>query len=108
ADLPHLFELFYQGDGAAGRTHGGLGIGLTLVKRLVEMHGGSIEAWSDGPGRGSRFVVRLRIRASQHPAAVTPHAGHAGPSRSRRILIADDNRDSADSMALLLRLGGND
>jgi len=105
--LPHLFDLFYQVDRTLGRTQGGLGIGLTLVKRLVEMHGGTIEAFSEGPGRGSTFVVRLPTLPSTSTLAPAPPAAGAA-SRPRRILIADDNRDSADLMAMLLRLGGNE
>ena len=105
--LPHLFNLFYQADAAKGRTHGGLGIGLTLVRRLVEMHGGTIEARSAGSNRGSEFVVRLPVL--DHVARRVPEPGAAtAPRRSRRILVADDNRDSADSMAMLLRLAGNE
>jgi PAS domain S-box-containing protein len=108
--LPHLFDLFYQADQSVGRTQGGLGIGLTLVKRLIEMHGGTIEAYSEGSGRGSRFVVRLPAVAPIETAAPAAAVYDApmGASRPRRILIADDNRDSADTMALLLRMGGNE
>jgi CheY-like chemotaxis protein len=83
--------------------------GLTLVRRLVEMHGGSVEARSDGPGRGSEFVVRLPLAAE---APAHPEAGRAGdhpaPRSTLRILVVDDNRDGADSLAEMLRLLGND
>src|SRR5439155_24793 len=106
--LPHLFDPFYQADRSLGRTHGGLGIGLTLVRRLVEMHGGTIEAVSDGPGCGSTFVVRLPALPREHSTEAAPHARRAVPRRPRRILIADDNQDSAEAMAMLLRLDGNE
>jgi len=105
--LPRLFDLFYQADRSMGRAQGGLGIGLTLVKRLVEMHGGSILAKSEGLGSGSRFEVRMPLLTSD------PHRERSGSEEKRltrpvRILIADDNRDSANSMARLLRWSGND
>ncbi|HEV3263804.1 MAG TPA: ATP-binding protein, partial [Gemmataceae bacterium] len=107
--LPRIFQMFSQVEGSLERSQGGLGIGLTLVKRLVEMHGGSIEARSEGPGRGAEFVLRLPAAVG---AAGPPPAGGNGeaaaPKSSLRILIVDDNRDSADSLVMLLRLMGND
>ena len=106
--LPNIFEMFMQGDQTLERTRGGLGIGLTLVRRLVEMHDGSIEARSGGPDEGSEFVVRLPLPAL---ARHEPPRG-AGPTAKVltgcRILVVDDNKDSADSLGMLLRLGGND
>jgi signal transduction histidine kinase len=107
--LPRVFDLFYQGgDRAAGRGHDGLGLGLTLVKRLVEMHGGSVEVASDGPGRGSRFGVRLPVHVS--PAHTRAFPAHPAPSAIGpwRVLIADDNRDSAESIAVLFQRDGHD
>jgi signal transduction histidine kinase/CheY-like chemotaxis protein len=108
--LAHAFDLFAQGPEALGRSQGGLGIGLALVRRLVEMHGGAVEAHSDGPGRGSEFVVRLPL--AQEPGAnVTPTADPqcAIPvPQSRRVLVVDDNKDAAETLALLLRLRGHD
>jgi PAS domain S-box-containing protein len=105
--LNSIFEMFMQVDRTAERSQGGLGIGLTLVKRLAEMHGGSIAARSDGEGHGSEFVVRLPVL--QIPPEVSSSATDAPAelSSQRRILIVDDNKDSADSLALLLEITGN-
>lgn len=105
--LKSIFDMFMQVDRSADRSQDGLGIGLTLVKRLAEMHGGSIEARSDGEGRGSEFVVRLPILSAP---SVAPHTGRDADSDaagSRRIVIVDDNLDSADSLAMLLEITGN-
>lgn len=106
--LPRIFDMFAQVDRALERAQGGLGIGLTLVKRLVEMHGGRIEAQSDGPGQGSEFIVRLPVATKR--AAPRPAAGQEppAPTSALRILIVDDNRDSADSLAMLLQFMGNE
>jgi PAS domain S-box-containing protein len=104
--LNSIFDMFMQVDRTAEHSQDGLGIGLTLVKRLVEMHGGSIEARSSGEGMGSEFVVCLPVlsgqtRATEDGAGVAPGATH------RRILIVDDNRDSAESLAMLLGITNN-
>jgi two-component system CheB/CheR fusion protein len=105
--MPHIFDLFVQADPGAGRSQGGLGLGLTLVKRLVEMHGGSVEASSDGEGKGSEFVIQMPLLpeteinasmlAAEKPLAETP----------KRILIADDNADTAEMLAMLLQMDGH-
>jgi PAS domain S-box-containing protein len=104
--LPRIFDMFMQVDGSTGRSQGGLGIGLTLVKRLVEMHGGTVEARSDGLGRGSEFAVRLRLAANARPESLNSGATPHQVLSPRRILVIDDNRDAADSLALLLRMLG--
>ena len=101
--LPQMFELFVQGDRSLARSEGGLGIGLTLVRSLTEMHGGSVTAASEGPGKGSEFTIRL-------PAAVRPEtrAGQAEPPAPgevhSRVLVVDDNLDLARGLARLLKL----
>jgi len=97
--LPRVFDLFVQATRALDRAHGGLGIGLTLVNRLIKLHGGSVEAHSAGLGQGSEFVVRLPVLREPPPAPPLPPP--AAPEISRRILIVDDNTDSARTMAML-------
>lgn len=108
--LPRIFDMFTQVDSALTHAQGGLGIGLTLVKRLVGMHGGTVTAGSAGHGQGSEFVVRLPILGAGTPPPLLPSAGldrDGFPGSSCRILVVDDNKDSAESLALFLRLIGN-
>ncbi len=108
--LPRVFEMFMQVDTSLERSVGGLGIGLTLVKNLAELHGGTVEVQSAGLGRGSEFVVRLPILSEEAKETPLPAAGEpaGAPPKARRILIVDDNRDSATSLATLLQLIGNE
>ncbi len=111
AGIPHdkidsIFDMFMQVDRSSERSQEGLGIGLTLVRRLVQMHGGSIEARSDGEGHGSEFIVRLPVIGK--PAVSAPRSDTAAESSTqRRVLIVDDNHDSADSLAMLFKITGN-
>jgi signal transduction histidine kinase/CheY-like chemotaxis protein len=108
--LAKIFDLFTQVDDSLDRSHGGLGIGLTLVRRLVEMHEGSVEAHSEGDGKGSEFVVRLPVREMQQALTNDDDSIDLGtlPPARLRILVVDDNVDAADSLAMVLRLHGHD
>ena len=105
--LKTIFDMFMQVEGTSDRSQGGLGIGLTLVKRLVEMHGGSIEARSTGEGMGSEFIVRLPVLSKPAVAAERDSDGQRATPTQRRVLIVDDNRDSADSLAMLMEITNN-
>jgi len=109
--LGRIFELFTQVDCSLDRSQGGLGIGLALVRAVVSLHGGSVQAYSDGLGKGSEFVIRLpalprRARATERPAHVQPQT--TLPVVARRVLIVDDNKDSADTLAEFLGPLGHD
>ena len=108
--LPTIFDMFSQVDRSIERRTGGLGIGLALVKGLVEMHGGTVEAASPGQGKGSTFTVRLQVlndRAESSPEAPAQEWPESTGSK-RRILVVDDNRDSATSLAMMLQIMGNE
>ncbi|HKU70246.1 MAG TPA: ATP-binding protein, partial [Burkholderiales bacterium] len=104
--LPRVFEMFAQAHATDVRAQTGLGIGLTIVRSLVELHGGSVSAESEGPGRGSRFSVRLPLAARGGTAAVVPISHAARFRKQRRVLLVDDNRDAADSLRVLLQTRG--
>jgi PAS domain S-box-containing protein len=109
--LPKVFEMFAQVDGSHERAQGGLGIGLTLVKRLVTMHGGSIEANSAGLGQGSEFIVRLPFDPSLQPQKMEPKpasSSSATATPKRRILVVDDNVDAAKTLGIMLTIMGNE
>jgi CheY-like chemotaxis protein/anti-sigma regulatory factor (Ser/Thr protein kinase) len=109
--LAHVFDMFYQVDRSYARSEGGLGLGLTLVRQLVEMHGGTIEARSPGINQGCEFVVRLPILSDQHITKPVPLPRDQAkiPSEAvRRILVADDFPESANALAKLLRSDGNE
>jgi two-component system CheB/CheR fusion protein len=109
--LPHVFDMFTQADQTLSRSRGGLGIGLTLVRSLVELHHGRVSAHSAGPGQGSEFTIRLPV-ATEAPAI--SEADHPVPEGSelrlprRRILVVDDNQNNATSLGVLLRTMGQD
>lgn len=106
--LPRVFAPFAQEERSLERAAGGLGIGLTLVKSLIELHGGSAEAHSEGPGRGSTFVVRLPAAEAVVRPEGTAVTAVAGAAPGRRILVVDDNVDAVDMLAVMLRLQGHD
>jgi PAS domain S-box-containing protein len=106
--LPRLFEIFSQGERAFERAQGGLGLGLSLVRGILELHGGRVEARSEGLGKGSEFVVHLPVLEGGPPVR-EPARTEVGPARAaRRLLIVDDLRDSADSLAMLMRIMGHE
>jgi CheY-like chemotaxis protein len=107
-ELARVFDLFTQADRALDRAQGGLGIGLTVVRKLVEMHGGHVQAYSEGPGRGSEFVVSLPTISGPHEDRKSAVEGPPRVAMRTRILVVDDNLDSATSMSLLLKLDGHD
>ena len=109
--LTRIFDLFVQAERRVERSYGGVGIGLTLVRKLVELHGGTVEAYSEGPGRGSEFVVRLPAPAAQNgerrPPTEEPERLNHAETR-HRVLVVDDNVDAAVSLGMLLKLAGQE
>ncbi|MFP5390778.1 MAG: ATP-binding protein, partial [Gammaproteobacteria bacterium] len=107
--LPHVFELFTQGKRTLDRSEGGLGLGLALVRKLVELHGGTVSADSPGEGQGSTFTVQLPLDMQTADAPALPAPAHLeAAERSLRLLVVDDNRDAADLLAMLLQVDGHD
>ena len=108
--LPRLFVPFFQGDALTWRAEGGLGVGLSLVRGLVTLHGGTIEAFSEGANKGSEFVVQLPAGGTPpaQPVRIKRDAQELPPARALRVLLVDDNRDAADTCATLLELAGQE
>jgi PAS domain S-box-containing protein len=104
--LPQLFDLFVQGQRSLDRSEGGLGIGLSVCKRLIEMHGGHVTGSSEGVGHGSTFAIHLPLAKDE--AAASREAAPQASNAKRRILVVDDNKDAADSLAALLEMDGHD
>ena len=106
--LPRIFDMFTQAGMSMERTQGGLGVGLSLVERLVKLHGGQVSAYSGGPGQGSMFTIRLpALEAHHHALPERPHV-QVNSDQHCRILVVDDNEDSVDSLATLLRMLGHE
>jgi CheY-like chemotaxis protein len=105
--MERLFTPFSQGESELARSTGGLGLGLSLVKGLVELHGGRVQAQSDGPGQGAQFIVCLPLGEAPAPGAQVPPAARA-PARPLRILLVEDNADAAQTLGALLRLDGHE
>jgi signal transduction histidine kinase/CheY-like chemotaxis protein len=105
--LPRIFDLFAQAPGALDRAKGGMGIGLTLVRRLTESHGGTVEAFSEGLGRGSKFVVRLPLSHAAPAAQVKAHPAAATSPRPLRVVLAEDNEDARELLQLALEQRGH-
>jgi CheY-like chemotaxis protein len=102
--LPKIFDLFVQSERTLDRSQGGLGVGLSVVRRLIEMHGGRVFAQSEGPGQGSMFAIHLPL--TQPPTSKEENLWRP-PIRPRRILVVDDNTDAADTLSMMLECDGH-
>jgi signal transduction histidine kinase len=109
-DLPRVFDMFMQGEATRARVPGGLGVGLALARQLVELHGGTLEAASEGPGRGAQFTLRVPLLAGStvQPIADEPQPAAPAEAGARRILLVEDNADAAEGFAAHLRLHGHE
>jgi CheY-like chemotaxis protein len=103
--IPHIFDLFAQGHSTLDRRNGGLGIGLSVCKRLIEMHGGTVGAYSAGEGMGATFTLKVPLAATQPRGVSSPMLTSEGDKK--RVLIVDDNQDAAETVAMLLELSGH-
>jgi CheY-like chemotaxis protein len=104
--IPYMFEPFRQADGASTRSHGGLGIGLTIVKRLTEMHGGSVSVASDGPGKGATLTVTLPVRRASQAASSTSAKPRAASLTQAAVLIVEDDEDTLQLLESTLKMAG--
>jgi PAS domain S-box-containing protein len=107
--LPHIFDMFVQVKDPHYRSSTGLGLGLHIVRNIIELHGGTVEARSEGPGRGSEFLIRLPVLTQHAPTGIAPHSpgfSQNGKPASQRVLIVDDNRDAARTLSLMLSRAG--
>jgi len=106
--LPRIFDLFTQADRTLDRSQGGLGIGLSLVQKLVELHGGTVVAHSTGLGKGSEFIVHLPALSSPEESIITPTETAKQPAQTSRVLVVDDNMDAADMLVMMLQMFGHE
>lgn len=106
--LPRIFDLFTQADRTLDRSQGGLGIGLSLVQRLVELHGGTVEAHSAGLGQGSEFIVRLPALSPAGESIIARIETAKQPAQTSRVLVVDDNMDAADMLVMMLQMFGHE
>ncbi|MDC8759059.1 response regulator [Janthinobacterium fluminis] len=106
--IPRIFSMFEQSQTVSGQMASGLGIGLSLARKFAEMHGGSVQASSEGPGKGSEFVIRLPVAAAETAAPAAPPDAAPAAAQPTRVLVVDDNRDAADSLQALFQMAGYD